>query len=265
MSVRSMPAAHRRCALGSSRWSTRQRVDTRLSRHCATNRRNTACQLDSGKPWRVQPMVCRRGTEIPKHRVALAKEYLVRSSRPLADVRARDVTDVVLVERSTAPSSGRVSTPVPFQSLTAKPGKVVHCSQSTAIVAPRERVHWRVHSLVVSLVVATLSSDADGPCSSRNSNCLAHLVPRSPIIQGKANVTNSTSRCLRVGRTGALNLTITTCERGVTALLSPGTDAGNAVTRFGGVEGHCPAGVEAHTVSRPRDRAGGHGWTVPGE
>src|SRR5436190_23425022 len=46
-------------------------------------------------------MVLRRRAEVPQHRVAVAREERAAGAlvaRPLADVRARDIADVVLVE-----------------------------------------------------------------------------------------------------------------------------------------------------------------------
>ena len=53
------------------------------------------------QPRRMQPMVLRGGAEIPDVRIAVAGEQRIASelvARPFTDDRARDVTDVVLVE-----------------------------------------------------------------------------------------------------------------------------------------------------------------------
>src|SRR6185503_5425597 len=55
-----------------------------------------------GQPGRVQLMVLGRRAEVPEHGIAVARQqHAARAlvARPFADVRARDVTDVVLVEQ----------------------------------------------------------------------------------------------------------------------------------------------------------------------
>ena len=120
MSVRSIPSgspASPRSA--SSRWMRAASASgTPVSRGIAPRIEVTpACQLDSGKPRRVELVVLRRRAEVPEHRVALARQqHAARAlvARPLADVRARDVADVVLVEEQhRAERRSPAATPAP--------------------------------------------------------------------------------------------------------------------------------------------------------
>ncbi len=73
-------------------------------------------------------MVLRRRAEVPEHRVALArKQHAPRAlvARPLADVRARDVADVVLVEEENRAQLGVAQRrPRLLQPLAPEPGEV---------------------------------------------------------------------------------------------------------------------------------------------
>ena len=105
MSVRSMPSgspASPRSA--SSRWMRAASASgTPVSRGIAPRIEVTpGLPARLGQPRRVQLVVLGGRAEVPQHRVALAREqHAARAlvARPLADVRARDVADVVLVEQ----------------------------------------------------------------------------------------------------------------------------------------------------------------------
>src|SRR5262249_9144501 len=75
--------------------------DACLARHRAAHRRHARLPARLREPWGVKPVVLRSGAEVPQHRVALAREEDAARAfvaGPLADVRARDIADVVLVE-----------------------------------------------------------------------------------------------------------------------------------------------------------------------
>ena len=80
----------------------RQHVrDACLSRHRPAHRRDACLPARLRQPWRVQPMVLRRRAEVPEHRVTFSRQDhtpCALVAGPLADVRARDVANVVLVE-----------------------------------------------------------------------------------------------------------------------------------------------------------------------
>ena len=72
-----------------------------LARHRAAHRGDARLPARFRQPRRVQLVMLRRRAEVPEHRIALAREQRAARAlvpRPLADVRARDVADVVLVE-----------------------------------------------------------------------------------------------------------------------------------------------------------------------
>ncbi len=81
----------------------------RLARHRAAHRGDAGLPARLWEPWRIEAVMLRRRPEVPQHRVALAGEQhtsraLVPS--PFADVRARDVADVVLVEEQNGTEGG---------------------------------------------------------------------------------------------------------------------------------------------------------------
>ena len=74
----------------------------RLARHRAANRGDAGLPARLGQPGRVQLVVLGRRAEVPQDGIAFAREQRAARAlvaRPLADVRARDVADVVLVEQ----------------------------------------------------------------------------------------------------------------------------------------------------------------------
>src|SRR4051812_14368044 len=73
-----------------------------LARHRAAHRGHPRLPARLRQPRRIQLVVLRRRAEVPEHGVALARQqHAARAlvARPLADVRARDVADVVLIEQ----------------------------------------------------------------------------------------------------------------------------------------------------------------------
>ena len=72
-----------------------------LARHRAAHRGDARAPARLGQPRRVELVVLGGRAEVPQHGVALARQqHAARAlvARPLADVGARDVADVVLVE-----------------------------------------------------------------------------------------------------------------------------------------------------------------------
>ncbi len=72
-----------------------------LDGHRASHRRDSGAEVLRRQPRREQLVVPRGGAEIPEDRVGTARkegEPRVLVARPFADVRARDVADVVRVE-----------------------------------------------------------------------------------------------------------------------------------------------------------------------
>ena len=72
--------------------------DTRLVRHGAAHARHSGAPARLGEPRRVQLVVASGGAEVPEDGIGVAGEQdeaRVLVTRPLADMRARDVADVV--------------------------------------------------------------------------------------------------------------------------------------------------------------------------
>ena len=75
--------------------------DPGLDGHRAAHRRDAGAEVLRREPGREQLVVAGRGSEVPEDRLRAAREERearVLVPRPLADVRARDVSDVVRVE-----------------------------------------------------------------------------------------------------------------------------------------------------------------------
>ena len=102
--------------------------DTGLLGHRAAHRGDAGLPARLGVPRRIEPMVLRRRAEVPEHGIALAREQHAPRAlvpRPLADVRARDVADVVLVEEENGAELGVPQRrPRLLQSLAPEPGEV---------------------------------------------------------------------------------------------------------------------------------------------
>ena len=126
----------------------------RLARHRAAHRGDARLPARLGQPRRVQLVVLGRRAEVPQHRIALAGEQHAARAlvpRPFADVRARDVADVVLVEEQhRAERRSRAATHAP--------SPADHCvawrSRSAAPSRPpssrrARRCSWSRSSLVV--------------------------------------------------------------------------------------------------------------------
>ena len=141
----------------------------RLARHRAAHRRDARLPARLRQPRRVQLVVLGGRAEVPQHRVALARQqHAARAlvARPLADVRARDVADVVLVEQqhraeartraaTRAPSpAGR---PAASRSRSAAPSRPPSSRRAT-------RCSWSRSSLVASVVSTAPIRSADA-CS----------------------------------------------------------------------------------------------------
>ena len=76
--------------------------DPGLDGHRAAHRRDAGAEALLGQPRRVEPVMAGGRAEVPQDRVGAAREQGeagVLVPRPLADVRARDVADVVRVEQ----------------------------------------------------------------------------------------------------------------------------------------------------------------------
>ena len=76
--------------------------DPRLDGHRAAHRRDAGAEVLLGQPRREQLVVAGGRAEVPEDRIGAAREQRearVLVARPLADVRARDVADVVRVEQ----------------------------------------------------------------------------------------------------------------------------------------------------------------------
>ena len=76
--------------------------DARLDGHRAPHRRDAGAEALLGKPGREHLVVAGGGAEVPEDRVGAPREQgeaRVLVASPLADVRARDVADVVRVEQ----------------------------------------------------------------------------------------------------------------------------------------------------------------------
>src|SRR6476646_6886644 len=72
-----------------------------LTRHRAAHRRHAGLPARFGQPRRVELVVSRRRSEVPKHWIALAREEDAARTlvaRPFTNVGARHVADVVLIE-----------------------------------------------------------------------------------------------------------------------------------------------------------------------
>src|SRR5579885_1536639 len=85
--------------------------DAGLARHGAAHRRDARAEALRREPRREQLVVPRGGAEVPEDRVVAAQqqhEACVLVARPLADVRARDVADVVRVEEEESTELRRV-------------------------------------------------------------------------------------------------------------------------------------------------------------
>ena len=83
--------------------------DPGLHRHRAAHRRHPGAEALGGQPRREQLVVARGRAEVPQDRIALARKQDVARvlvARPLADVGARDVADVVGVEEQQRPQVG---------------------------------------------------------------------------------------------------------------------------------------------------------------
>ena len=83
--------------------------DPGLVRHRAAHRRDACAEVLGGKPRSEQLMVARRRSEVPEDRVGSShekREARVLVPCPLADVRARDIADVVGVEQQHRPQVG---------------------------------------------------------------------------------------------------------------------------------------------------------------
>ena len=141
MSVRSMPSgspASPRSA--SSRWMRAASASgTPVSRGIAPRIEVTpGLPARLGQPRRVQPVVLGRRAEVPQHRVALARQqHAARAlvAGPLADVRARDVADVVLVEQQDA----RRAT---SRAATRAPSRAGRCGAGRSRSAAPSRPPW---------------------------------------------------------------------------------------------------------------------------
>ncbi len=75
--------------------------DARLDGHRAAHRRDAGAEVLGRQPRREQLVVARGRAEVPEDRIRAARQQhpaRVLVARPLADVRARDVADVVRVE-----------------------------------------------------------------------------------------------------------------------------------------------------------------------
>src|SRR5438046_4551029 len=104
----------------------------------ATKAQQACAAMVVMEPRRMQPMMLRRRTEVPDVRIAVTGQQRVTRqlvTRPFADHRTRDVTNVVLIEAQQR----------------AKPGmcKRGACARKSVIVkppnvAPLLAVNWRV-------------------------------------------------------------------------------------------------------------------------
>ena len=120
----------------------------RLLRHRAAHARDPGAPARLRQPGGVELVVLGGGAEVPEHRVALARQQNAAGAlvaRPLADVRARDVADVVLVEQQHgAEVDARSASRAGSRRSLRRRGKSTRCSQSTAMVAPREAIKCRL-------------------------------------------------------------------------------------------------------------------------
>ena len=117
--------------------------DAGLDGHRAAHRRDAGAEVLRRQPRREELVVAGGRAEVPEDRIVAARQQReagVLVARPLADVRARDVADVVRVEEQQRAEVGALE-----RRLRARRGgrarrraKSIRCSQSTAIVAPRE-------------------------------------------------------------------------------------------------------------------------------
>ena len=110
--------------------------DARLDGHRASHRRDAGAEALLRKPGREQLVVAGGRAEVPEDGIGPAREEReagVLVARPLADVRARDVADVVRVEeQDRAELRSLERRPRTFEPLPAQPRKVdallpVHC------------------------------------------------------------------------------------------------------------------------------------------
>ena len=85
--------------------------DARLDRHRAAHRSDARAEVLRREPGGEELVMARRGAEVPEDRVVATREQRetgVLVARPLADVRARDVADVVRVEQEQPAEVGGV-------------------------------------------------------------------------------------------------------------------------------------------------------------
>ena len=133
----------------------RERVgDPGLVRHRAAHRGDACAEALLRQPRREHPVVARRRAEVPQDGVVAAREEhpaRVLVPRPLADVRARDVADVVRVEqeeraevglRERGSSPGRAGPRAAWRSRSAVPSRppswrrAMRCSSSPGSPVP---------------------------------------------------------------------------------------------------------------------------------
>ena len=116
--------------------------DPGLDRHRAAHRRDARAEVLGREPRGEELVMAGSGTEVPEDRVVAAREERearVLVARPLADVRARDVADVVRVEEQQRPEVGCVERRLRRSRRSPRSfGKSIRCSQSTARVASGE-------------------------------------------------------------------------------------------------------------------------------
>ena len=161
-----------------------------------------ARQLVSGSHGAYSWWLARGRAEVPEDRVAVAAEQDeagVLVPRPLADVRARDVADVVRVEEEQRAEIGRGQRgPARSSRSRRSRGKSTRCSQSTAIVAPREAM---VMSALLSIAGGAfrVSTLVTGACGGVKLTAAPHTA-----------VTPISSRTIRAPSTSALSFILAT-------------------------------------------------------
>ena len=156
--------------------------------HRAAHRRHPRAPARLGQPWAVELVVLGRRAEVPEDRVVLTEEereadVLVALPRP--DRRARDVAQVVRVEQQER-AEVRIGQRRlrPRQPVARSRSKSTRCSQSTAILAPRD---------AIAMFVLTLRSVFSHSAQPR---------PRSQHCRGRSGACGMTVRARRIRSAG---------------------------------------------------------------